>query len=280
MTTHISCEQFADTVSDLLEREVSETTRAAMERHALECVECGMLLADLRKLRIDATNLPELMPSRDLWSGIAARIDAPVIPLPSAHRVAQDTRLFTNPRWRWVRYAAAAAVLIAATATTTYYLTTAGEEKAQHVATTASTSQAAPVGMDSSSAPSTIVAAVDDSGRVSTSAPPRTTSFPTPESATARARAQLASTRFAAEQVYGNEIARLRTLVERRRSQLDPVTVSVIERNLRVIDEAIGQCRQALAKDPASRFLMESLNKALETKVELLRTAAMLPPRA
>jgi hypothetical protein len=83
-----------------------------------------------------------------------------------------------------------------------------------------------------------------------------------------------------AEQVYSSEIARLRTIVDRRRAQLDPVTISVIERNLKVIDDAIAQCRLALAKDPASRFLMESLNNALETKVELLRTATMLPARS
>jgi hypothetical protein len=58
---------------------------------------------------------------------------------------------------------------------------------------------------------------------------------------------------------------------------LDPITISVIERNLNVIDDAIAQCKLALSKDPASRFLMESLNSALETKVELLRTATMLP---
>ena len=83
-----------------------------------------------------------------------------------------------------------------------------------------------------------------------------------------------------AEQVYAGEIARLRIVLARRRGQLDPVTISVIERNLKVIDDAIAQCKVALAKDPASRFLMESLNNALENKVELLRTATMLPARS
>ena len=78
---------------------------------------------------------------------------------------------------------------------------------------------------------------------------------------------------------FDREIARLRTILQQRRAQIDPVTISIIERNLKVIDDAIAQCRAALAKDPASRFLMESLNNALETKVELMRTAAMLPSR-
>ena len=90
----------------------------------------------------------------------------------------------------------------------------------------------------------------------------------------------VANAKPSAEQVYAGEIARLRIVLARRRGQLDPVTISVIERNLKVIDDAIAQCKVALAKDPASRFLMESLNNALENKVELLRTATMLPARS
>jgi hypothetical protein len=55
--------------------------------------------------------------------------------------------------------------------------------------------------------------------------------------------------------------------------------VTVIETSLRVIDEAISQSRAALAKDPASAFLRDRLDNSLEKKVDLLRTAAMLPAR-
>jgi len=75
------------------------------------------------------------------------------------------------------------------------------------------------------------------------------------------------------------EIARLKVIVNRRRAQLDPATVSIVDRNLSVIDTAIAQVRQALRRDPESRFLMESLTNALENKVEVLRTAALLPSR-
>jgi len=46
-----------------------------------------------------------------------------------------------------------------------------------------------------------------------------------------------------------------------------------------VIDDAIAQSKAALAQDPASRFLNNQLNSALDKKLELLRTAAMLPNR-
>src|SRR5262245_46017666 len=121
----MSCGQFADALPDLLERDVDETGRARLEAHAVSCSECGPLLADLRKLRIDAANLPPLAPSRDLWSGIAARIETPVVEItPSGgtverwnggtvERSVQRRRLTPI----WVGLAAAGLVAITATVT-------------------------------------------------------------------------------------------------------------------------------------------------------------------
>ncbi|MBX6722468.1 MAG: hypothetical protein IRY92_04385 [Dactylosporangium sp.] len=44
-----------------------------------------------------------------------------------------------------------------------------------------------------------------------------------------------------------------------------------------MIDRAIAESRAALAKDPASGLLNDQLNIALDRKVELLRTVALLP---
>ena len=83
----------------------------------------------------------------------------------------------------------------------------------------------------------------------------------------------------ATQPMYDREIAKLRTIVRSRRSQLDPATIAVLEQSIAVIDSAIAQSRSALMKDPASGFLATQLNHSLEKKVELLRTAAMLPAR-
>jgi hypothetical protein len=88
------------------------------------------------------------------------------------------------------------------------------------------------------------------------------------------------SEKSAAEKSYDAEIGRLRAVVAARRPMLDTATINVIDRNLKVIDDAIAQCQMALRKDPASRFLMQSLDDALTTKIQLLRTAASLPSRA
>jgi Putative zinc-finger len=268
MTNNVHCEEFAERLADLLERDVDEATRAALESHALGCGDCGSLLADLRKLRIDASSLPELTASRDLWAGIAERIDAPVIPLRSG------PSKFVR-RWpQWASLVAAAVVLIALTSTSTYFLTVRKGSITPPPRTAANGPSVASDSVSHSNAQlaATVPAVpkVDSSAEVAHEA----------KRASSPSTARFASTKPSAEEVYTSEIARLRSIVERRRTQLDPVTISVIERNLKVIDDAIAQCRLALAKDPASRFLMESLNNALETKVKLLRTATMLPARS
>jgi hypothetical protein len=275
MIRETQCDAFAERLADLLERDVDESARAALEAHALDCADCGTLLADLRKLRIDASNLPMLAPSRDLWEGIAQRIDAPVIPLHAG--VAERGAAPLPWRRRWASMSAAAALLVAATAASTYYLTIhfrSAESAATIAVRSAVVSDTGRAMPESASVPA--VAVVDSAGRPAPM--PKQMERTAPRAPQTGAR--LVSTKPSAEQVYTSEIARLRTIVERRRTQLDPVTIGVIERNLKVIDDAIAQCRLALTKDPASRYLMESLNNALENKVQLLRTATMLPARS
>jgi putative zinc finger protein len=280
MTNHIQCNEFAERLADLLEREADEPTRAALEAHALSCADCGSVLADLRKLRVDASNMPLLEPSRDLWDDISRRIDAPVIPLPTG----KNGFVGRDRRWgRWVPIAAAAVVLVALTSLTTYYLTLRS-----HVEPTV-TASIPPVVADSArgitiggQTPAQAVASlpVGSTTAGTNGARPNQASpvAPAPSNVRLVNHKVSAAEAYANEaQVYSREIARLHAIVERRRAQLDPATINVIERNLKVIDDAITQCRLALAKDPASRYLIESLNNALETKVELLRTATMLP---
>jgi hypothetical protein len=91
------------------------------------------------------------------------------------------------------------------------------------------------------------------------------------------ASATLVSQTQPTEAVYGKEIEMLQAIVKQRKTQLDSSTVAIIQRNLDIIDAAIAQSRAALSADPASRMLGQQLTHALDKKVELLRTAAMLP---
>ena len=83
--------------------------------------------------------------------------------------------------------------------------------------------------------------------------------------------------RTPAQVTYDREIQQLRRIVTERRPELDPATIAILESSLRLIDTAIAQSRAALARDPASRFLNSQLNSALDKKLELLKTAALLP---
>jgi hypothetical protein len=83
--------------------------------------------------------------------------------------------------------------------------------------------------------------------------------------------------KLSAQQTYDREITKLLVVYNQRRPDLDSTTVAIVKKNLKIIDEAIAQTKLALKRDPASEFLMESLNDAFDTKIELLRKAAMLP---
>lgn len=264
MTEHtMTCEHFNDRLPAYLEQETDDATRAFVERHAITCAECGTLLADFRKLRGDATNLPELTPSRDLWPGIAARIEAPVVPIGTHVQAARPTHAR-----RWMRGAMIAASLLAA-AGLGYLAAGTRRTIVQNVPVRGDTQQV-------------VVAAPEDSTPRDTGSEPPTrvaqsTPPATPASVPARTEVQMVVAALTAD--YDREIARLRVLIEQRRSQLDPATVAIIEKNLLVIDTAIADSKRAIAGDPASRFLIESLNQSLQSKVELMRTAALLPSR-
>jgi len=60
------------------------------------------------------------------------------------------------------------------------------------------------------------------------------------------------------------------------RGRLDASTISIVEHNLQIIDQAIEQARQALEDDPANSYLSGHLVEARRRKLDLLRRAAAL----
>ena len=234
-------------------------------------------MRDLENIQREASALPDLAPSRDLWEGIEARIAAPVIPLAAR----PERRRSFAPAWMGI----AAAALIVSTAGITYTLTERSLAPRQDAAVA---QQADPMvrqgdpkidsGSGRQASPTNTVATAPDqtggnSANVSQAggaSGQRGTTLPSLASRPENSSLQ-------PEAVYGKEIAALQHLISQRKTQLDSSTVVIIEKNLRIIDAAIEQSRAALAKDPASQLLSEQLTHALDKKVELLRTAALLP---
>lgn len=260
--TMMHCERFDELLPDLLEDTLGAEQREAARAHLGSCVRCAGLVADLDAMRTGAASLPELSPSRDLWTGIASRIESPVADISGgARRMPPGERRV--PR---VWLAAAAAVLMLLSSATTYWFTRAPAPTV--------VASAGPVERPMASAPR------PESSAVAAAPAPELAGPATTPSAThiltARRRTPDAASLDA---TYEREVVALRKILAQRSEQLDPRTVAILEASLKMIDQAILQSRQALAADPASSFLREQLNKALDRKVDVLRTAALLPAR-
>jgi electron transfer flavoprotein alpha subunit len=209
------------------------------EQHRAECGECKQLWAELDAISAEAAQLPMLAPSRDLWSGIEARIGGAVTAVPASSAPTHATPLHSASRWyrsQAFRLAMAASLLVAATSAVTWRIATA---------------------------PSASVATATATADATTDA--------TEESAV-----HLASFSASVSQM-DHEIATLQQIVTERRGGLDPKTVAVLETNLALIDAAIAESRAALDADPASQFLAAQFARAYTSKLTLLRDAATLP---
>jgi hypothetical protein len=79
-----------------------------------------------------------------------------------------------------------------------------------------------------------------------------------------------------AEEHYEKAIAGLEQITEAGRSTLDPQVAAVLQKNLSVIDQAIGESRDALRTQPGSDVAQESLFGALRSKVMLLQETITL----
>jgi anti-sigma factor RsiW len=271
--SNMTCEAFDAALPDYLEGTLDDSTRASVEMHLRECVRCAGVVRDIENIRHDASELPDLIPARDLWAGIESRIAAPVIPLTARP---ERQRRFA-PAWMGV----AAAALIVSTAGITYMLTSRslGSRQGQAVAQispTASQVDAAPAQQapDNSLAGAPSQTAGGNSASAALAVGTSTRRGGTRVSLASR---DIQTGPSHSDVVYAREIEMLQGIVRQRKTQLDSSTVAIIEKNLQIIDAAIEQSKAALAKDPASRLLTEQLTHALDKKVELLRTAALMP---
>ena len=100
-----------------------------------------------------------------------------------------------------------------------------------------------------------------------------------PQEANAGAEATIESVTAefeAAEQHYQKAITDLETIAKQDTGELDPQVAAVLQKNLAVIDQAIGESRAALQSQPANDTAQEGLFDALRSKVALLQQTVEL----
>lgn len=282
----LTCAECDDLLLDYFEGDLDAVRRARVEAHASTCARCQGLIRDLNGIRNAARALPELEPSRDLWSGIESRIQPQVVPL-------AERRRGMHVSHRLIGIAAAALVVISSSIT--YVVTRPGGpsrprpvrvvEQPRDVPVPGASDEIGPAPAESSPSPSVEPAVDEPSSPSRRSSPPAASGKARPSAGgPAMSPAVVVAVNNApkspAEAALAPEIEQLQDVLLQRRNQLDPSTVKIVEDNLALIDAAVKQARAALQRDPASGFLTERLDNALQKKVELLRTVALLPSRS
>lgn len=230
-----------DLLSDYIDDELDPQARAAIDAHLAGCEPCRAVLADLTSLRgaAAAWRDHEAAPSADLWPGIAARLAGPreVAPAAMPHLPPPAPRVAWYQR-RWS------------------------------------------VGLPELALAASLLAAIGGTllwPRAVTPPPAADVAVPIIAEADAydSGEAAVAPVNFADAQ-YDAAVVDLERVLREQRDRLDPRTIVVLERNLRVIDDAIREAREALATDPANALLNAHLAGARQRKLDLLRRAALI----
>ena len=237
-------EHVTDHLSSYLDDELSATERAAVDAHLRGCRVCAADLEALREVVEHAATIAthDAPPARNLWAGIHARMDGShtgVAPF-RVRTQNQNTERGTGNRER-LRISLSVAQLAAAAALL--------------IAVSGTTAW-----MLRGRAP---VAGVPGPAVVQAEIEPRASAL------------DVRPVNFADPQ-YDAAVSDLERALEERRNDLNPRTVEILERNLKLIDAAIAQARQALEEDPGNMYLNRHLVDSRRRKLDLLRRATAI----
>ena len=218
----MTCQELDERLDGWVDGELAAAA-AEVEAHLASCPLCQERERRLRQVLAHAASLPRsVTPPRDLWPGIARRVER------------ERSWSWASGGWSPWALAAAATVVVG-------------------------------------------LAAVLWSGR-----PPaavRTVEIPaaTPEARLAALPAVASDPVLAAaEREYQAAANALLEALQQRRDRLEPATVAAVEKNLAVIDRALGEVRQALVEDPTNPELNRMLVATHRKKVDVLRRVVKL----
>ena len=239
----MNCDECQILIGDAIGGTLDAAAQAAVAAHLSGCAECRALQADLQRIRSLSATLGQVSPPASAWPRIAAAIET------------QQPAWWRGWRsWRVWRRASPPDVgrsgsgrrprLAAAIAATVLLVVISGGAWAvwRRIA--------------SSPAPQSLASAR--------------------AAANAKAAATAESEIDQAEEHYNRAITTLEQATQNDAGALDAQTTAVLQKNLGVIDSAIGESRQALHADPSNEVARQSLFDALRSKVALLEDTVAL----
>ncbi len=238
MNAHVT-----DHLSEYLDDELGAAERAAIDAHLHDCASCADELDAVRRIVAHAATASEhdTAPARDLWSGIHARMHE----RPTAF---DERAMHTGVARRKGETAKAARISFSI----------------------AQLAAAAAILIVVSGATAWFVR-----GNVSAPQPVVTTAVVQAEIEPSAAADAIRPVNFADAQ-YDAAVSDLEQALQERRNDLNPRTVEILERNLKLIDAAIAQARQALEEDPGNTYLNRHLVESRRRKLDLLRRATAI----
>jgi anti-sigma factor RsiW len=232
------CKQYREAIQELADGTLGPVRRAELQTHLDQCDDCRALAADLRKIREAAASLDDQAPSDRVWQGIAAQLQK------------EGRVTAAPPRRRHMALLALAAGLVLAVGGSLYLLLPLR-------------GTTVPVARDGGAPGSD-----PQAGSTGDAARGNAVTTPTVQS--------IADDFRIAEQHYQSAITKLEQVTAANDGTIDPQTSAVIQNNLKVINNAIADSREALKSDPQSTVARESLFDALRHKVALLQDTIAL----
>lgn len=239
----MNCDICQTLVDDYVDGTLAAHDRAPVEQHLVGCASCRAIAEDFRAIRLAAHGLERHVPSPQAWTNLSAALDA------------ERNRSFV----RRIVETAYVGRLFGAGGPSRAGAPFGGGVAWQPLVVAAALVLV--VGGTSWMLWRQMAVAPGPARTVTTSAP-----APNPE-LTQSVETELRL----AEEHYQKAIAGLEQITRSESAQLDPQVAAVLQKNLEVIDHAIGESRAALETQPTSDVAQESLFEALRNKVMLLQ---------
>ena len=242
-------DQWTDRLSEYLDGDLPALETRELEQHLEGCFECRRVLGELRAVVQRASALPDAEPDTELWSGIAARLGTAPVQLNDLNVIDLRARQRDMGSGMWDL-----------------------EPKSQipnpksQRRITFSLPQLAAAAIALMVLSGSLVWVV-----LGRSAAPVVASAPAPAAGT-----RTVSNTPESLQQYAGAVAQLESVLRSNRDKLDPVTVAILEENLKSIDAAITEARGALERDPGNLYLNQHLENTMKKKIQLLRRANTL----